>query len=182
MLFRYALDVYDYMYGLEYCSVLYLARISRACGFSWQGREDASILVKASARGNHVGKLTPSQSCKSELKDDPMCAPPVSITGGGNNPNPALQNVPNISRSDSVVTVPLYDGANLCPGGACNVSKPIVGFLQLGIKRTIPPGGGLQLEAVILNASGCNPGAIGSVTLPVSGGGVSSVPVRLIHQ
>jgi putative Flp pilus-assembly TadE/G-like protein len=118
-----------------------------------------------------------------ELIESGGGAPPVIINGKDNNPNPLLQNVPNISRSDSVVTVPLYDGSNLCPGGACSVTKPIVGFLQLGIKRTIPGGGGQpQLEAVIMNASGCNPAVVGSGITPVSGGGVSSIPVRLIHQ
>ncbi len=115
-----------------------------------------------------------------ELIESGGGAPPVRIDGKDNNPNPLLQNVPNISRSDSIVTVPLYDGSDLCPFGTCSVARPIVGFLQLGIKRTIPPGGGQpQLEAVILNASGCNPGAGTNV---VSGGGVSPIPVRLIHQ
>jgi hypothetical protein len=108
--------------------------------------------------------------------------PPIVITGGDHNPNLSLQGITNISRSDSVVTVPLYDGSdggfNLCPGGVCNSTK-IVGFLQLAIRQTEPiptPG---SFDAVILNASGCNPSATGT---PISGGGVSPVPVRLIGQ
>jgi hypothetical protein len=107
--------------------------------------------------------------------------PPVTITGGDNNPNTSLQAVINISRSDSVVTVPLYDGG--CVGAACTPTKPtktIVGFLQLGITRIVPPGGGPtppHFEAVILNAAGCNPGATNPT---VSGGGISTLPARLI--
>ena len=99
---------------------------------------------------------------------------PVIITGGPNNPNPALQNVTNISRSDSVVTVPVYVGGDACPGGTC--SAIVIGFLQLGIEYE---DGNDNITAVIMNASACNPGNTGT---PVTGGGVSSIPVRLIHQ
>lgn len=100
---------------------------------------------------------------------------PVMITGGANNPNTSLQGVANISRSDSVVTVPLYDGG--CVGGGCTATKTIVGFLQLGITQSMPPPPNGKVQAVILNAAGCNPGAANP---PVSGGGVSALPVRLI--
>jgi hypothetical protein len=113
---------------------------------------------------------------------------PVVITGGNNNPNPALQGNTNISRSDSVVTVPLYEGGllgDLCPGGACNQTATIVGFMQLGITQNLPntalpiPSAAGKIEAVVLNVSGCNPGASGTA---VAGGGISPVPVRIIHQ
>ena len=112
---------------------------------------------------------------------------PVTIAGGDNNPNPALQGVTSISRSDSIVTLPIYHGAggpNLCPGG-CTQTGTIVGFLQLGITQNVPngnppaPGNNGKIEAVIMNVAGCNSGAGGT---PVSGGGVSAIPVRLIHQ
>lgn len=116
---------------------------------------------------------------------------PVTIAGGDNNPNAALQGVTSISRSDSIVTVPIYHaagGPNLCPGG-CNQTATIVGFLQLGITQNVPnanppgptsgPSAKGKIEGVIMNVAGCNTGAGGT---PVSGGGVSSIPVRLIHQ
>ena len=105
--------------------------------------------------------------------------PPITIIGGDNNPNPPLQGATNISRSDSVVTLPIYHSAvsvNLCPGGVCTGTGTIVGFLQLGITRNTAGG---AVEGVIMNVSGCNPGAGGP---PISGGGVSPIPVRLIHQ
>jgi Flp pilus assembly protein TadG len=104
---------------------------------------------------------------------------PVAINPGANNPNPTLAANPilNISRSDSIVTVPLYDGQDLCPGGAC-VSGTVVGFLQLGITQT-QSAGLPHIEAVILNAVGCR--AAGSAN-PVWGGGAAPIPVRLIHN
>jgi hypothetical protein len=113
------------------------------------------------------------------LSPTPPGAPPITIQGGNNNPNPALQGATNISRSDSIVTVPIYHrvgGPDLCPSG-CSQIGTIVGFLQLGITQSV--GGSGNVEAVIMNAAGCNSGAGGT---PISGGGVSPIPVRLIHQ
>ena len=108
---------------------------------------------------------------------------PVTIKGGDNNPNPALQGVTSISRSDSIVTVPIYHRAgappdDLCPAG-CTQTATIVGFLQLGIQENVAGGPNGQVKGVIMNVAGCNTGAGGN---PVSGGGVSAIPVRLIHQ
>jgi putative Flp pilus-assembly TadE/G-like protein len=109
-------------------------------------------------------------------------SPPINIAGGDNNPNPLLQGVTNISRSDSIVTIPIYHSAanvNLCPGGTCTGTGTIVGFLQLGITQNLPGGANGRVEGVIMNVAGCNPGAGGTA---VSGGGISPIPVRLIHQ
>lgn len=135
--------------------------------------QGTQCLIHASGQGLGLGQdvLTPSG-----------VAPPVTIAGGNNNPNPALQGPTNISRSDSVVTVPIYHSVtnvNLCPGGTCTGTGTIIGFLQLGITQNPAGGGGGRVEAVIMNVAGCNPGAGGT---PISGGGVSPIPVRLIHQ
>ena len=137
-------------------------------------------LAKATREGTecliHAGNFGPN------LGQDiinPAVGAPVTITGGYNNPNPALRNATSISRSDSVVTVPVYDGAipslNLCPSTTCNQTAQVVGFLQLGIQSVDNSG---NLNAVILNAAGVNPANSGN---PVSGGGVSPIPVRLIQ-
>jgi len=109
---------------------------------------------------------------------------PITINGGNNNPDSALQNVTNISRSDSIVTVPIYDvtthSPNLCPSpsGPCTGSSVIVGFVQLAIQDVGVPTGD-AFDAIILNVAGCNPAAAGT---PVIGGAVSPVPTRLIHN
>lgn len=104
--------------------------------------------------------------------------PPVTMRGGSQNPINSLFGQ-NISRSDSVVTVPIYDGSTLCTGpGACGTAFDIKGFLQLGITQTVTFGpGGPQVRAVILNAVGCN-GIAGGVFA----GNSSPITVRLIHQ
>jgi len=116
---------------------------------------------------------------------------PVTIAGGDRNPNPGLQ-VPNISRSDSVVTALLYDGHQMCsdptsgpgtPNGTCvNVSPQptatVIGFLQLGIEET---NGGQLLDTVVLNAVGCNPNIAYPPTNPLTAGGSSPIPVRLVQ-
>jgi len=107
---------------------------------------------------------------------------PVSITAGYNNPNSTLATAttPNISRSDSIVTLPLYDGRQLCFGNpaVCTESATVVGFLQLGIMET-QNSTPVTLQAVILNVVGCKPGATGN---PIVGTGLSPIPVRLIHN
>jgi len=108
---------------------------------------------------------------------------PETIEGGFNNPNSSLRGALNISRSDSVVTVPLWDGSlnPLCLLGVCPIN--IIGFMQLGITQvTKPTVGGISVvvvEAVVLNLSGCG-AATGGGTV-VAGGGVSPVPVRLVQ-
>jgi hypothetical protein len=111
----------------------------------------------------------------------PIAGAPVTITGGSNNPNPALQNANSISRSDSVVTVPVYNDNGIpppCSGPptTCNQQLQIIGFLQLGIEYVDGAG---KIYAVILNAAGSNPANSG--TTPIHGGEVSPIPVRLIQ-
>jgi len=82
-----------------------------------------------------------------------------------------------IGTSDSIIIVPLFDnsGNQLPP----NNQVTIVGFLQLFVNYVGGPGQG-DMNATILNVVGCgsspNPGS------PISGGGASAIPVRLIHN
>ncbi len=107
---------------------------------------------------------------------------PASITGGENNPDTNLNGVTNISRSDSIITVPLYNGNSLCSTRfgrtSCNGTAQIVGFLQLGIVQA-NTSGTPQVDAVILNAVGCNASAVPSATGITSN---SAIPVRLVRN
>jgi hypothetical protein len=107
-----------------------------------------------------------------------------TITAGPNNPlfPPGTSISP--SNSTSVVTVPVYDGHTLCPGGpnSCpaNNNITIVGFLQVFITGELNS----QQHTVygyILNVVGGNAGT-GNNGGIVSTGGGSPIPVRLIHQ
>ena len=54
----------------------------------------------------------------------------------------------------------------------------IVGYMQAFVAGTAPPA---RITIYVLNISGCGSNIITGAT-PISGGGVSPVPVRLIHQ
>jgi hypothetical protein len=102
-------------------------------------------------------------------------APPIQITAGANNPNTAIPAGSTVSQSDSIVTVPVFNyTADPCPGGTCTTEQ-VVGFLQLGIRDVVNSG---TINTYIVNAVGCNAAGAGT---PVSGGGVSPIPVRLVQ-
>ena len=102
--------------------------------------------------------------------------PPVTINGGLSNPNTSLRGQANISSSDSVVNVPVFEWTtNPCAGGGPCTNQTVIGFLQLGIQE-IDAGG--VFKAVVMNAVGCNPSPTGNT---VTGGGLSALPVRLIQ-
>ncbi|MGH7870336.1 MAG: hypothetical protein ACREP9_22510, partial [Candidatus Dormibacteraceae bacterium] len=142
-----------------------------------QTEEGTQCLIHTTANGNSKNScaLDPAPDCFKIIGG----APPVIVDGGGSNPNPAMR-VANISRSDSIVTVPIFDfktsADDPCPLGTCSGQLvTIVGFLQLGIQHVSATG---VIKGYILNASGCDPADAGPA---VSGGGVSPVPVRLIQ-
>ena len=100
----------------------------------------------------------------------------ITITGGTSNPNPALIGK-TITSSDSIVTVPVYNGGPLCPGKSCGGTVDIIGFIQMFIKDERNPQG--TVEAYVINIAGCGSGRGG--TSPVTSGGVSPLPVRLVQ-
>jgi hypothetical protein len=100
---------------------------------------------------------------------------PLQIEAGNNHPlaGTVLSANDQVTTSDSLVTVPVYDGAST-PGGPVN----IIGFLQVFIDRSFPGGGPKagEFHVTVVNVSGCGTSATAA---PVSSG--SAVPVRLIH-
>jgi hypothetical protein len=145
---------------------------------SAQKTNAALCLIHAANTGHNQGQ---DEFCNNN-PHIPSCpsSSPISIIGGSNNPDTLLQGQNNISRSDSVVTVPLFDP---CAVPNCtNGSVTIVGFLQLGILQIISPGHGGpgtpdDLRVMVMNVVGRG----GSTGTPVSGGGVSAVPVRVVQ-
>ncbi len=104
---------------------------------------------------------------------------PYQYIAGANNPFFPKGTV--ISSSDSVVTIPLYDGHDICPGGSCPTNTiTIIGFLQVFITNV---SGGGDVNAKVLNVSGCGSGSGSGGEPPVNAGvGGSPIPVRLIHN
>jgi Flp pilus assembly protein TadG len=91
-----------------------------------------------------------------------------------------------ITSSDSIVTIPVYDGTTLCPGGSCpsTTTVNIIGFLQLFIQYEDGSNQG-NVYAYVMNVSSCAAGASGgsggSGSTTVATGGSSPVPIRLIQ-
>jgi hypothetical protein len=110
--------------------------------------------------------------------------PPFEITGGANNPVPALIGQIYYGPSDSQVIVPVYDGHALNPGGD---SVTVVGFLELFINYADHHGNSDIVDSNVLNVVPCNSGGgsgsggSGGTTNVLSTGG-SPIPIRLIHQ
>jgi len=107
---------------------------------------------------------------------------PYTMYSGADNPytQPAGTIV---TTSDSLVTLPLYDGENLCPGNSCpaSVSVNVQGMLQIFIASTGAPNN--SVYAYVLTISGCGGSSQdggGGTPVPSSTG--SPIPVRLIHN
>ncbi len=98
-------------------------------------------------------------------------------TGGNNNPLPSARGN-GLSRSDSIVTFPVYDvGAGAptapCPGGVCGGLK-VIGFLQVFINGA--PNGANPLQVTVQNVVGAL-----SAANPIVTPAGSPVPVRLVQ-
>ncbi|HZU42728.1 MAG TPA: pilus assembly protein TadG-related protein [Terriglobales bacterium] len=102
---------------------------------------------------------------------------PFRFKAGDNNPLvPAVVSSGSyISSSDSVVTLPIYDGHSLCPGRSCSPDAQVIGFLQVFVNQVDSDG---TVQGTILNATGCSKDSGGG---PINGGGLSPIPVRLIQ-
>jgi Putative Flp pilus-assembly TadE/G-like len=105
-----------------------------------------------------------------------------TITAGSNNPYGLTG---NITTSDSIITIPLYDGAVLCPGSSCpaTVTVNVIGFLQLFIQYEDGSNQGNVLTYV-MNVSSCSQGGgggSGGSGSTITAGGSSPIPIRLIQ-
>ena len=107
-----------------------------------------------------------------------VVGPPFLITGGTNNPNPSLAGRQFYSPSDSIVSVPVYDGHGLNPGGD---TVTVVGYMQMFIKDANHNGTSDDIEGVIINIGGCAGGGGGGGTPAVTSSGGSPIPIRLIR-
>jgi Flp pilus assembly protein TadG len=98
---------------------------------------------------------------------------PFQIKTGDNNPMFGVGLVGTVvSVSNSIITVPIFDGAAL-PNGNTQPPVNIVGFLQLFIDSTDSSSGTINTH--VLNVAGCSTNATNSAV-----NGSSPVPVRLI--
>lgn len=87
-----------------------------------------------------------------------------------------------ITVSNSVVTVPLYEGQPLCPGTSCSSTVNVIvqGWLQLFIQQEGAPQHSVYAYVMNIAACGGTNNQTGGTTIPSTTG--SPVPVRLIHN
>jgi hypothetical protein len=142
----------------------------------------------------HESNNGSGQDCIS-IDTSPTCAGvttslalPFTMYAGANNPYGAVEGS-QITTSDSLITIPLYDGSQLCPGNSSSPNCPssiavdVVGFMQMFIQSV--GGQNQSVWAYVLNISGCGAGAATTGTggtppaVPVYTG--QPIPVRLIH-
>jgi Flp pilus assembly protein TadG len=95
---------------------------------------------------------------------------PFRIAAGVGNTN--FPNNQVITSSNSIVSLPIYDGAAL-PSGQSQPQITIVGFLQVFISSVDANG---NMDVHVLNIAGCGNAASTTVSAP----GTSPVPIRLI--
>ncbi|HLX75060.1 MAG TPA: pilus assembly protein TadG-related protein [Terriglobales bacterium] len=107
--------------------------------------------------------------------------PPFPITAGGNNPY-YPPGTTNITQSTSLVTVPIYDGNGVCSGNSC-AQQSVIGFMQLFIDQT-SSGAKDIVDAHIVNIAACSASGNGNGNggPPVTGGGATLIPVRLVRN
>lgn len=135
----------------------------------------------AVACGGRIG-----QDC---ITFNPFTVPPYTIAAGVLNAYGLPANS-LVSSSNSLVSVPIYDGAtatnwtSLHNGSGGNVT--IVGFMQLFIEYVLTSGTDYEIQAMILNVTGCGTrvgscaSTNGSSTATVKGGGQNLIPIRLV--
>jgi len=95
--------------------------------------------------------------------------PPFQFLAGTGNPT-HVANGTAITTSDSLVTIPLYQGA-------LTSSVQPIGFLQVFIRSVDNLG---NIQATIINVVGCRANG-GTGNAFISGGGISPIPVRLVQ-
>ena len=101
------------------------------------------------------------------------------FSGGGDNPIPAVASQ-NVTVSDALVTVPVYQGSNV------NVVPPttvqIIGFVQMFLNPDgmhAGDGNPPRIRTQIVNLVGCGTNSTGE---PIFGNGASPVAVRLVSS
>jgi hypothetical protein len=99
---------------------------------------------------------------------------PIEVRAGGGPHSGSL-----VTTSPSIVTLPIYDNTGTIPlVGSLLGPVKIIGFMQAFVQQTDVNG---SVQIYVLNISGCGTNVNTALT-PISGGGVSPVPVRLIHN
>ena len=99
---------------------------------------------------------------------------PIFAKAGDRNPTQVLTNTP-INSSDSIVTMLISTATTLPASGSITIG----GFVRAFVSSDDSAYGGGDIQVTFLNVAGCNSTQSGTA---ISGGGISPIPVRLIHN
>jgi hypothetical protein len=121
---------------------------------------------------------------------------PFPMFAGSNNPLVTagiISTGSKVIQSDSLVTVPVYDGASLSPGGS---TVTVIGYLQMFITDVKHTGTDDIINGIITNVMSCGAGTGGTCGTggnagaggggsgtggTVTAGGAGFAPIRLVH-
>ena len=121
-----------------------------------------------------IHETNPNATDGQDTIDD--TAYPFKMLAGNSNPlaGGGLPTGSQISASNSIVSLPIYDSDN-DPAGGASFQVTIVGFLQVFISKVDQYG---NINVTVLNVTGCSNGSGTVSSNPVTGS--SPIPVRLI--
>ncbi len=108
--------------------------------------------------------------------------PPI-VYAGADNPYPGVAEGQALQSSDSLVTLPLYAGYQLCSGGgSCPSTQQItvLGFLGIFITGEGSPQN--TVSGYVVSITSCGAGGMGGSGTPISAAPGSPIVVRLIHN
>ena len=129
--------------------------------------DNTDTLSGAACLGNSPGGPGAAGPAQDTIEFTNYPGGPYEITAGGGPYNGSA-----VSTSNQIVTLPIISGT------LTGNQATIIGYMQAFLVGTVAPG---NLTIYVLNISGCGLNLNTGAT-PVSGGGGSPVPVRLIHN
>jgi len=137
--------------------------------------------------GNKVGPTVDGVTClihedkNTGLGQDTLISPtaadptaPLQIRPGPNNPLSSNPSVTNVTASDSLVVVPMFDASVPITSGQTQLL--VVGFMQVFIQSVGNPQG--TVYSTIINVTRCTPGGPG----PITGAIGTPLPLRLVRN
>jgi Flp pilus assembly protein TadG len=144
---------------------------SYSCGgTTWNASIDLTILGNTFRQDTHQGLQCLTNMPSQDLLDTSnFPTGPMTISARSGPQSGKL-----VSTSSSIVTLPIFNEKTV---DTLNGNVTVIGFLQAFVSDVNGSG---DIQMTILNVVGCGNNPSG--TPPVSGGGVTPIPVRLIHN
>jgi hypothetical protein len=141
-----------------------------SCGGKvWNANIDLTIRGNTLRQDTHQGlQCLINMPAQDTLDASGFPASPMKITANSGPQSPNL-----VSTSNSIVTLPIFDDTTV---NTATGEVTVIGYLQAFVWSADGFG---RIQMTIFNVVGCGDTPSGT---PISGGGVTPIPVRLIHN